>query len=173
METFSAGGGGVLTSLDFHELCPACPRLMPLYCKKLLFCSDQRYEWDCVLLRLFLSLTSSAALGACAFLQTLAENGITSAGLRTLCGVLMTNKTIRQLDISGKLRTFSPPPPVADPGGGVGGLTPPPFRGWFFFFLLVSIWKFPRTWTLTPPPLRRILAQNPPFRKVRIRSESV
>ena len=32
---------------------------------------------------------------------------------------------------------------VADPGGG-GGYPPR-------FFLLVSIWKFLRTWTLTPP----------------------
>ena len=45
-------------------------------------------------------------------------------------------------------------------GGGVGGLNPPPLRG--FFFLLVSIGKFPQTWTLTPPPPRRIPAQNPP-----------
>ena len=40
---------------------------------------------------------------------------------------------------------------VADPGGGgLGGLNPPSevvFGG----FLLVSIWKFPRTWTLNPP----------------------
>ena len=31
--------------------------------------------------------------------------------------------------------------PVADP----------PFRGCFLSFLLVSVWKFPRTWTLNPP----------------------
>ena len=52
-------------------------------------------------------------------------------------------------------------------GGGVRGFTPPPFRG----CLLVSIWKFPRTWTLnppfeefwprTPPPLKEFL--DPPL----------
>ena len=42
---------------------------------------------------------------------------------------------------------------VADPRGGGGrGFNPPPEV--FCFFLLVSIWKFPRTWPLTPPPRR-------------------
>ena len=40
---------------------------------------------------------------------------------------------------------------------------PPPFRGCFLFvFLLVSIWKFPRTWTLTPPPFEQFWPRPPP-----------
>ena len=49
---------------------------------------------------------------------------------------------------------------VADPeGGGVRGLKPP-FRV-FFFFLACQYMKIP-TDPNPPPPLRRILAQNPP-----------
>ena len=40
----------------------------------------------------------------------------------------------------------------------IQGGQPPPPRG---FFVLVSIWKFPWTWTLPPPPWR-IPAQTPP-----------
>ena len=35
-------------------------------------------------------------------------------------------------------------------GGGGRGVKPP-LQRFFFFFLLVSTWKFPRTWTLNPP----------------------
>ena len=49
---------------------------------------------------------------------------------------------------------------VADPGGGLGGLTPPPPSE--VFFLFVSIWKFPRTWTLTPPPFEEFWPRTPP-----------
>ena len=51
---------------------------------------------------------------------------------------------------------------VADSEGGVRGVKPP-FRGCCFCFLLVSIWKFPRTWTLTPP-LKEFL--DPPLKRI-------
>ena len=43
-------------------------------------------------------------------------------------------------------------------GGVMGFNPPPPLRGWCCF-LLVSIWKFPRTWT--PPPFKEFL--DPPL----------
>ena len=56
------------------------------------------------------------------------------------------------VNTSTSIHTHHTPPYIlysgGSRGGGVGGLTLPPQR----FFFLVSMWKFPWTWTLTPPP---------------------
>ena len=51
-------------------------------------------------------------------------------------------------------------------GGGVRGFNNPPPSEVFFLVACQYIMKIPRTWTLTPPPPRRIPAQTPPPRRI-------